>query len=149
VIKHGASTGLTKGAVVFGNLHMRCTHGEDLSLCCCEERANGIVCDHDRRKCIMKGQYHIQSTIKQHFFSLGDSGAGVFTVKGNGNRLKCVGIAIGIFPDNCTIVTPIKYVLRALGNIELKKLKRSYDHAFEHLDTGSDEEINVKRQKDK
>jgi len=151
VIKFGASSEITSGAVVFDGLQVRLTKDAPLNLYCCRLYEETFNCDcANRHQFIMRGQYEVKPRSNLPFFTLGDSGAGVFTVNRLNNELTCAGIAIGVIPGGNTIVTPIEAVLAALGNVKLKHfssvLKRTHPDDFSRLDTQDDGQ-RVKRQK--
>ncbi|KAK3599786.1 hypothetical protein CHS0354_037272 [Potamilus streckersoni] len=68
----------------------------------------------NKERVVMTNQYIIERHGHRLFFELGDSGAGIFIVDEE-NTLTLIGIAIGMLDLDYCVVTPIEYVLKALG----------------------------------
>ncbi|KAK3594412.1 hypothetical protein CHS0354_034147 [Potamilus streckersoni] len=111
VIKYGQTTGLTKGSIQLKGVMVK--------------RRNAELETPTRFKVVMKNQYIVERHGGVPFFTLGDSGAGVFLV-GKNNQLILIGLAIGMLDMDHCVVTPIEYVLQAL-NLSFKNLQFEED----------------------
>ncbi|KAK3593498.1 hypothetical protein CHS0354_037021 [Potamilus streckersoni] len=111
VIKIGRSSGLTRGTFALDGAMLK-IYDADLKLHEC------VPCSPELygRYFLMKSQFIIHTVGNNSFFSLGDSGSGVYLVERRGveNKLVLIGIAIGALSPSECVVTPIGSVLKAL-----------------------------------
>jgi hypothetical protein len=105
VVKCGFKTGLTRGVFQLDGIHVRT---DNITLGTPGAQPIQIQ---------MKNQYMILTIGQFVFFEPGDSGSLVYKVDSSTCELECIGMAIGgNYPNFSSVVTPIKYVLEALGN---------------------------------
>ncbi|KAL3878066.1 hypothetical protein ACJMK2_035699 [Sinanodonta woodiana] len=104
VIKSGRTTGLTKGSLALNGTMIRTTNLKNYF-------HPGIYWE-GLNYVLMKNQYLVENH-RFPFCTDGDSGAGVYLVENEQNKLSLIGIVIGSL-DDYTIVTPIRPVLESL-----------------------------------
>ncbi|KAL3878070.1 hypothetical protein ACJMK2_035703 [Sinanodonta woodiana] len=104
VIKSGSTTGLTKGSLALNGMMIRI---QDCRYHFPERMNWNELCS-----VVMKNQYMVQNH-RYPFCTYGDSGAGVYLVENEQNKLSLIGILVGLL-NEYSIVTPIGPVLESL-----------------------------------